>query len=272
MRPGLVFIFLLVTGFASIASASPDQKAAFVGQWVWSLQDQKVFTESQKQIPDLAPALWVSTLSYRQGKIEQRLALSPHLLKMNSLALVIRLDDSLHQAWDELSAKELAGQIDEKLKVLLALLSQADVQIREIQLDYDCPVRRLTAWSATLQKLSEGSLHGQNLWITSLVAHQQNADFGKLFRGKIQGHILQVFDTGDALSQNALEEITLRLSQQGIPFRLGLGAFERSDPAGAATENREWFATVPEISRNLFFRGLWIFPGGKTWTYLLSKI
>ena len=41
------------------------------------------------------------------------------------------------------------------------------------------------------------------------------------------------------------------------------------DGAAELTDHRDWFLTLPVFSENPWFRGMWIFPGGKTWTALL---
>jgi len=121
-----------------------------------------------------------------------------------------------------------------------------------------------------LKVVSRSSLKSRRLWITSLIAHLKNSGYGDLFRDSVQGHILQVFDTGDAFKNHSPEALNEMLAGQKMPFRLGLGAFERKFSATSASDHRDWFSALPVFSSNPWYRGLWIFPGGKPWTGLLA--
>ncbi len=270
-RPLLGALFLLGFLIGTPGELFCKNADLLLGQWVWSKRDAELFTSSQATFKDLIPAIWVSTLFFEKGHVRQKLALSPSLVPGVPAAIVVRFDESFHRAWDGNSTAQLAGEIDAKLAELLSLVNTNGAEAKEVQLDYDCPVRRLALWAEVLQKLKAASLQDRNVWITSLVSQLRDPDYGKLFRNATAGHILQVFDTGETPSQQLPESIDALLSQAALPFRLGMGAFERKLPAQKLTEHRLWFATLSVFTQNPYFRGLWVFPGGRPWTGLLPK-
>ena len=84
------------------------------------------------------------------------------------------------------------------------------------------------------------------------------------------GHILQVFDTGDRMSLTYARQIERMAERQRMPFRLGVGAFERRLPNGRTTDHRAWFRAEGVMRQSQWYRGMWVFPGGTTWTQLLD--
>ena len=131
----------------------------------------------------------------------------------------------------------------------LTAVARSGASPGEVQLDFDCPVRLLPRYAALVKALGQGARRGRSLWITSLYAHVQAAAYGELFRGLVAGHLLQLFDTGDGLRPAQAEEVVRTVEARGVPFQLGLGAFERSP----------------------LYRGLWIFPGGQRWLPLVEE-
>lgn len=270
-RPLLGVLFLLGFLIGTPSELFSKNTDLLLGQWVWSKRDAELFTSAHATFKNLSPAIWVSTLFFEDGQVRQKLALSPSLITGIPTAIVVRFDESFHGAWEQKSSADLASEIDAKLAELLHLVQSNGAEANEVQLDYDCPVRRLPAWAEVLEKLKASSLRGRNVWITSLVSQLRDPDYGKLFRNAAAGHILQIFDTGETPSQQLPESIDALLSQAALPFRLGLGAFERKLPAKKLTEHRVWFATLSLFTQNPYFRGLWVFPGGQPWTGLLPK-
>jgi hypothetical protein len=65
-----------------------------------------------------------------------------------------------------------------------------------------------------------------------------------------------------------LERMT---SRQRMPFRLGVAAFERRFPDGRTTNHKAWFAATRVMSSSEWYRGVWIFPAGASWTQLLER-
>lgn len=241
-----------------------------VGQWIWTRSDARIFLDARSAVPDLVPCIWVATITASHGVISQRLGCSPVIGKsIPSVAVVVRIDDSLHHLWETRAADQIAVDIDARLKKLMRLLAAAEVQVEEVQLDYDCPERRLSAWAQVVRTVSLGSLQGKPLWITSLPAHLKNPNYSIWFRGAVKGHILQLFDTGVLCNQDTLRLLSDQLSRQGVPFRIGLGAFERRGYV-KRTDHQSWFSALPSFAAIPGYKGVWIFPGGKEWVELLS--
>ena len=288
---GLVCGAALAAGGAACRRQAPVLPATRAdGQWIWSATDLARWRQARAARPALRPGVWTSTVWWEGGAaggVRQRLALSPRIVAPATdttarvpLAVVVRFDDRMHAAW--LAADDgatgdsvIAAQLDARLKELLRLVLATGADVREVQLDYDCPVRRLARWAAVLRRLHAGALAGREVWITSLVAHVAQRDFGAHFRGIVSGHIVQVFDTGDEPSPAAAARLAANLDRAGLPFRLGVGAFERVVPSGDGgtrlTHHRAWFALAPRIARSPWYRGLWVFPGGQPWESLVAS-
>jgi hypothetical protein len=99
----------------------------------------------------------------------------------------------------------------------------------------------------------------------------RHKEYGDLFRGSVAGHIVQVFDTGDRMSPSYAREIERLASRQRMPFRLGVAAFERQLANGRTTEYRAWFGAPRIMMESPWYRGVWIFPGGRSWANLLQS-
>ena len=159
--------------------------------------------------------------------------------------------------------------LDRRLARVLALADEGSVP-RALQLDYDCPTRLLPRYATLLRHLRSGeSLRGRRLWITSLVVHVRDPGYGALFRPVVDGHILQLFDTGDSFDDRLASQVPELLDAQGMPFMAGVASFERRRPNGASTMHRAWFAIIPRLSKSRRYRGVWVFPAGTPWLHLL---
>ncbi|HEY0777486.1 MAG TPA: hypothetical protein VGD56_05915 [Gemmatirosa sp.] len=248
------------------------------GQWVWSTADVALWRGAHAARPALRPGVWVSTVWWAGGAaggVQQRLALSPAPFTGARLAVVVRFDDRMHAAWLAASDSVIAAQLDARLATLLRLVAGTGARVTEVQLDYDCPVRRLARWAAVVRQVHAGALAGREVWVTSLVAHVAQREYGAQFRGVVSGHIVQLFDTGDEPSPAAATRLAAQLDRVALPYRVGLGAFERVLPSGDGrtrlTHHRAWFALAPELARSPWYRGLWVFPGGQPWTSLVAS-
>ncbi|AHG92548.1 Protein of unknown function DUF3142 (plasmid) [Gemmatirosa kalamazoonensis] len=241
------------------------------GQWVWSAADAARFAESRRADRALLPGVWVATIAFAGDSVTQRLARSPAAARDTGgapVVAVVRFDDAFHRAWDVMDDRALAAALGARLGRLLAALDASDARVAEVQLDYDCPERRLARWAAVVRALGRGPLAGRPLWITSIPAHVRHADYGTLFRGAVAGHVVQVFDTGDRFDAAALGTLAAALDARALPFRLGVGAFERATrrgPTAARTSHRAWFAAAPRLARSRWYRGTWVFPAGERW-------
>ena len=246
------------------------------GQWVWSTADLALWRRALATRPTVRPGVWVSTVWWEGGAtggVQQRLALSPRPLAPAPIAVVVRFDDRMHAAWLAAPDSVIAAQLDARVAQLLRLVAATGADVREVQLDYDCPVRRLARWAAVVRRLHAGALAGREVWVTSLVAHVAQPEYGTHFRGVVSGHIVQLFDTGDEPSPAAAARLAAQLDRAALPYRVGLGAFERvlrsGDGSTRLTHHRAWFALVPALARSRSYRGLWVFPGGQPWTPLV---
>jgi hypothetical protein len=266
---GTAILGALIIGLTA-CTPPPERATVRDGQWIWSVADQRIFLAARLTEADLLPGVWVSTISFdpAAGQLAQYLALSPSLVAGAPLAPVIRLDKSVHLAWDALDDATIQRRLVTQVTEILGHLARSGAIVAEVQLDYDCPTRRLARWAGVVRALKAGPLRNHEVWITSLVAHVRRPEFGPLFRGVVAGHILQVFDTGDEASPSLVGELVYLLQRQRMPFRLGLGAFERVLSTKSTTDHRHWFRTVAMFSRLPEYRGLWVFPAGRQWTFL----
>ncbi|NOT06665.1 MAG: DUF3142 domain-containing protein [Gemmatimonadales bacterium] len=237
------------------------------GQWIWSAADSSLFAEREAGDSVLG-GVWVATI--RPGptgdSLQQTLALPPSTGGAGPIAAVVRIDAATHPWWAGRSDADAARQFDRRLAALLRHVDATGIHVAEIQLDYDCPMRLLPRWASVLRHLRESALAGRELWITSLVAHQRDPDFGRRLRGVVAGQIVQLFDTGNRAGTEALSELETLTARQGLPFRIGLGAFERRLPDGRSTGHLLWFDAVGRFRSWQGFRGLWVFPAGQPYT------
>ena len=259
------FLVLAGAGCGATPPSSP-----MVGQWIWSDRDRSIFDDTREQLPDLVPGVWVSTISFQHGAIVQRLALRPSLVANTDPAIVIRFDDSFTEAWSDLTDEAVGARLDERLDTLLQVVERAGVTPAEVQLDYDVPIRLLPRWAAAVGMLAVGALADQEVWITSLVAHVRQPDYGRLFRSAVRGHVVQVFDTGDVMDPVDVDRLVRLAGGHKLPFRIGLGAFERVIATDTITAHRAWFVAVPRMAMSKWYGGVWVFPGGEPWVAYLE--
>lgn len=253
----VILLFVLVGEKAF----SDDVKAIFVGQWIWCEKDKMIYEEVISDMPSLLPGIWVSTMGFSNGQVTQQVALPPYYLGENRrIALVVRFDDQFNKIWAGYDLEIVIKQLNKKLDWLINNTGLEQGKIAEIQLDYDCPVRKLYQWSKIVKGLTiSGALKNQNVWLTSLPSHMKEKNYGDWFRDIVKGHILQVFDTGFPVAKaSILSEYT---KKQEMNFRIGIGVFERKLKSGQ-TEHHVWFNHIGLFSADPHFKGVWIFPGG----------
>jgi hypothetical protein len=266
----LILALLIAAPSACDRPVSPQTE---IGQWIWSSADSALFVDAARSIPNLVPTVWIGTIrASRDGEVQSQLALSPRISGRPTAALVVRFDDGFSSVWQSQSDSAVAIAVGAVLRDMLAAAQRSGVTVSEVQLDYDCPERLLRRWSAAIAILSRGALAGRTVWITSLISHVRHAEYGDLFRANVAGHILQVFDTGDRMSLPYARQVERLVSRQRMPFRLGIGAFERRLANGEMTDHQAWFE-APHIMRgSRWFRGVWVFPGSASWVHLLEPI
>jgi hypothetical protein len=259
--------------FAAATSACdrPVSHETQIGQWIWSPTDSALFADAARSIPNLVPTVWIGTIrASGDGQVQSQLALSPRVSGRSATGVVVRFDDGFSGVWAVQTDSAVANAVGVALRDMLAAAQRSGVTVSEVQLDYDCPDRLLRRWSAVIAMLSHGPVAGRSLWVTSLVSHVRHPEYGDLFRANVAGHILQVFDTGDRMSLPYARQIERLVSRHRMPFRLGVGAFERRLANGQTTDHQAWFE-APHIMRgSRWFRGVWVFPGNVSWAHLLE--
>jgi hypothetical protein len=243
---------------------------ARVGQWIWTRTDLARFAESVRVRPDLDAAVFVGSVScdVTSGRLRAQAGLSATAPQMDTVTAVIRFEDGLYfcrRADDQ--AGVFDAQLDSAVSVLRARIRATHVAA--MQLDYDAPQRSLRGWSRSVAYLRAHALRNDSIWITSLIAQLREPVYGELFRDVVSGHVLQVFDTGEPATETQVNEAIRLARRAGLPFRLGLGAFERDTRSGP-TEHRAWFAAVPRFAAVRGYQGVWVFPAGRSWISLVG--
>lgn len=256
-----------VTGCADRSQRPPP----VLGQWIWSARDSALLLAMRAQRPALRAGVWVATLSTRGDSLVAALGRPLDTSVGADAEVVVRVDDSFSTWWGRMPPDTIAARLDARIARVLQVAERGGAT-RTVQLDYDAPVARLSAYAALLGRLrgEGGALHGRSLWITSLVAHLGDPEYGVRFRRLVDGHIIQLFDTGDRHSVAREKEVEARVERAAMPFRLGVGAFERRLTSGATT-HRAWFDFIPRAARSRWYRGTWIFPAGEAYASYLPR-
>ncbi len=252
---------------SAIAGLAP----AAVGQWIWTRADAARYQESVKQVPALEAGVFIG--SVRCDTAEHRLVaqagLPPTVVPVARPVAVIRLEDGLDDCREAADAPApFERQLDSAVHVLRR--RGGNVPYAAVQLDHDAPQRGLAAWAASVRYLRSHALAGDSVWVTSIIAHLREASYGPLFGDVVSGHVVQVFDTGELATESQVVEAVRLVRRAGIPFRVGLGAFERATRRGP-TSHRAWFATVPRFAAVPGYAGVWIFPAGQRWVPLFRE-
>ena len=262
---------LLLAGLLGCRDPQPaiPAQGATLGQWVWSARDSSLLVASRREFPALRAGVWLATLSRRGDSLVTALGRPLDASVGADASVVIRLDDSFSTWWGTESPDTLAARLEPRIARLLQLAERGGAA-RPVQLDHDAPMARLAEYAALIARLRRpgGVLHDHPLWITSLVAHLADPGYGARFRPLVDGHIIQLFDTGERHTSARERELLARAERAAMPFQLGVGAFERRLTSGPTT-HRAWFDLLPRAERSRWYRGAWIFPGGAAYrTYL----
>jgi hypothetical protein len=237
--------------------------ACTAGAWIWTRADAHLLDRARATDPGLRAAVHVATISRRaDGTLARSLALSPDVAgdPGQEAAALIRFDDSLHDAWSATPTDAVTDAAASMVADIVARVDESAMHVAEIQLDYDAPVRALGAWAGVVHRLTEGPLHGRDVWITSIPAHVEAPSYGALFAGAGVGHILQVFDTGLDCTPAHAERLAARLVAAGLRFRVGVGGFERAAHPGA---HECWRAAAAGWRGLPGYAGVWVFPAAR---------
>ncbi len=241
-----------------------------LGQWVWTPEDLALLRVARRARPELVAGVYVGSLGRQGDGVRWKRGLAPARAAGGPVAVVVRAEDELHDLWSQLGSRAMTAALAAALGPLLAELDAAGLPLVQLQLDYDCPVRWLAEYAAALTSLRQGCLAGRALWLTSLPAHLSEPRYAARLEGVVEGHVLQLFDTGLPASEQAALRLRTLLERQPLPFCYGLGAFERVTPAGP-TEHRHWWRLGASHLDSLpHFRGRWLFPAGQAYDRLLD--
>ncbi|MCC7054896.1 MAG: hypothetical protein IT355_16610 [Gemmatimonadaceae bacterium] len=254
--------------------ATPGAPAAApqLGQWIWTRGDVDRFAESAGVRPGLEAGIYIGSVGCdaRTMRLVPRAGLAATATHTADVTVVIRFEDGLDQCRTPADgAHRFDLALDSAVQVLRARAGGATV--RAVQLDHDVPQRALAAWARSVSYLHAHALAADDVWVTSLIAHLREPTYGDLFRDVVAGHVLQVFDTGEPATARQVDEAVALAQRARMPFRLGLGAFERRTRRGL-TDHRAWFATVPQFAALEGYRGVWVFPAGQRWITFVGEI
>lgn len=243
-----------------------------VGQWVWTRVDAARYAESVATIPALEAGVFIGAVRCDTSthQLVAQAGLPPTVVPVARPVAVIRLEDGLYGCRTVSDPPEVFEiQLDSAVRVLRR--RGGDVRYAAVQLDHDAPQRGLGEWAASVRYLRAHALAGDSVWVTSLIAHLREASYGTLFGGVVSGHVLQVFDTGELATESQVSEAVRLVRRADVPFRVGLGAFERQTTRGK-TSHRAWFAAVPKFAAVRGYAGVWIFPAGARWVTLFPEM
>jgi len=262
----------LVAGCKPAPPARTDtRQQASLGQWIWTRADVPRFTESQVAHPSLEASVFIGAIHCDTiaRTLVARAGLPAAVVDVRRPTAVIRLEDGLDRCRD---AADRSAGFDQRLDSVVRVLRLrgGNVPYAAVQLDYDAPQRALAAWATSVRYLGSHSLARDSVWITSIIAHLREPAYGTLFADVVQGHVLQVFDTGEPATPERIAEAVRIVRRAAVPFRIGLGAFERETSRGR-TEHRAWFDAVPQLAAVPGYHGIWIFPAGNRWVTLFRE-
>ena len=266
-----VALSLTAVGCTASPAATGGQPVTALGQWIWTRADVARYTEGIAAHPGLEAGVFIGaihcdTVAHR---LVAQAGLSAAVVPDEHPTAVIRLEDGLDRCRD---GADRSARFDRMLDSAVRVLRVrgGTVAYAAVQLDYDAPQRALAAWAASVRRLRAQALSGDSVWVTSIIAQLREPAYGSLFGGVVSGHVLQVFDTGEPATPERMAEAVRLVRRAGVPFRLGLGAFERETARGR-TEHRAWFAALPRFAAVHGYLGVWIFPAGQRWATLYRE-
>jgi len=236
------------------------------GQWVWTRTDRERYQAARSEAPALVAGVLIGTLLLDgTGALRVRRGLSPADLERPGL--VVRLDDSLHPVWQRRAPAEVARELVPLVVRLVADARRAGVTPRELTLDYDCPDARLADWGLVAGEVARSL--DVPVWVTSIPTHLEQRGYGEAFAGRVAGHVLQLFDTGLACTSGNSAHVVERVRAAGLPFRVGVAAFER---VGRSSEHACWRASAGRLREIPGWSGQWVFPGGEDVRVALREV
>jgi hypothetical protein len=259
-----------VAGMAAFRARAPAAAVVpALGQWIWTRADLARYDESVAVRADLEAGVFVGAVHCDAARLQlvPRAGLAARDAHADGVTLVIRFEDGLDRCrTPDDTAHRFDSALDSAVRVLRF---RSGAVVRAVHLDHDAPQRAIAAWAGSVHYLTTHALASDTVWVTSLIAQLREPRYGDLFRGVVAGHVLQVFDTGEPATDRQVREAVRLARAARMPFRLGLGAFERQTRRGA-TDHRAWFATVPQFAAIAGYCGIWVFPAGRRWITFLG--
>jgi hypothetical protein len=264
---GPVVLWLAGVSWLLSACSASEQHAprdTRLGQWIWTRTDLARFAESAIAHPELEAGVFIGsvTCDAASGQLTARAGLSAGLPESRAVTAVIRFEEGLDRCRTvNDTAHRFEAQLDSAVVVLRARARSTPLEA--MQLDYDAPQRGIRAWAASVGFLRAHALRGDSVWVTSLIAQLREPEYG---------HVLQVFDTGEPATDAQVREALRLAARARMPFRLGVGAFERELRTGR-TDHRAWFGAITQFAAVDGYRGVWVFPAGNRWvSYLRERV
>jgi hypothetical protein len=240
------------------------------GLWIWTRRDLDVLSAARATDTGLRSAVHVANVQRRGAAIAWQRALSPAVEQGGRAgAIVIRIDDSIHGIWAEGDADEVARRLSPVLGEILTQSLSTGATVDEIELDYDAPVRVAASWARVAGTLASGPLRGRTVWVTSIPAHLDAPGFSGALAHAGLGQILQLFDTGLPCTASNYTHLAARLATTHAPFRVGLGAYERT---GSEGQHACWALRARGLRSMAGYEGAWIFPAGRDVMELLGAL
>jgi hypothetical protein len=229
-----------------------------------------ILTSARAVDLDLRSAVHIATVQKRGASIGWRRALSPAIERAGHTgAVVVRIDNSMDGIWAESSADEVARRLSPVFEEILTQSLSTGAPFDEIELDYDAPVRVVASWARVAGALAAGPLRGRAVWVTSIPAHLDAPEYAASLARAGLGHIVQLFDTGLPCTASNYAHVAERLTTARGPFRVGLGAYERTGRDG---QHACWALLARGLRSIAGYQGTWIFPAGRDVTGLLGVL
>ncbi len=270
--PCALLLLLAVSGCETarpVRDLSPTPAA--LGQWIWTRADVPRYDESSAVHPALEAGVFIGSVrcDTASRRVVARAGLPPATVAVPHPVAVIRLEDGLYACR---TVSDSEGVFEQRLDSAVRVLRVrgGNVAYSAVHLDHDAPQRRLAEWAASVRYLRSHALSTDTVWVTSIIAHLREPAYGSLFRDVVRGHVLQVFDTGELATPSQVTEAVQLARKAAMPFRVGLGAFERETSRGRTT-HRAWFAAIPTFATVPGYAGVWIFPAGQRWVTLYRE-
>jgi hypothetical protein len=233
------------------------------GQFLWTAADRQIFTRARARKPDLAPGILVGTIYAHGTDVKLRRGSSPRLAGVGPVEIVVRLDDSLSPLFDSHDLGALTRMLGDEIGGVLDESRDTGASVAALVLDFDAPVRLLSAWAEVVARLTDGRLSSVPVWVTSIPAHLADPSYGARLAGHVEGHVLQLFDTGLTCNAREIARVRSELRGQPLPYRLGVASYERRKNGRVSTQHGCFRRFAAEQAADRRFAGIWVFAASR---------